>query len=164
MSAHAFSFAYQERLGSSCASVGGYFFQWYYLNSIQLVFAAAYQGVRPLAQVDQILRDTAHSFEKKIKEFSDGESLYKRSFGNVGLQNMAYISHCPFVLNVQSLTTHWSTTAAGMYLMMLSLKSLIALHTASQSQHQDSRWSPRKSQRRRTLRQVVAHTMRSRYY
>lgn len=68
----------QERLGSTCASVRGYCFQWYYLNSLQLVFAAAYQGVRQIAQIDQILKDTAHCFEKRVKEFPNGKFFYNR--------------------------------------------------------------------------------------
>ncbi|KAL8428810.1 hypothetical protein ACSSS7_006995 [Eimeria intestinalis] len=57
----------EERVGSSCASLGGYCFQWFYLNSIRLIFVAAYRGVRHVAQVDHLLQQTARAFENHIQ-------------------------------------------------------------------------------------------------
>ncbi|KAL8273037.1 hypothetical protein Esti_003090 [Eimeria stiedai] len=56
----------EERVGSTCASLGGYCFQWSYLNSLQLIFVAAYRGVRHVAKVDRLLQQTAGAFEHHI--------------------------------------------------------------------------------------------------
>lgn len=57
----------EERTGSTCASIGGYCFQWYFLNSLRLIFVAAYRGVRHLALIDSLLQQTAAAFEKHLK-------------------------------------------------------------------------------------------------
>ncbi|OEH73927.1 signal recognition particle receptor alpha subunit [Cyclospora cayetanensis] len=57
----------EERVGSTCASIGGYCFQWFCVNSLQLIFVAAYRGVRTLAVVDQLLQQTAQAFEQRLK-------------------------------------------------------------------------------------------------
>ncbi|KAL8453791.1 hypothetical protein Emed_000732 [Eimeria media] len=57
----------EERGGSTCASLDGYCFQWFFLNSLQLIFVAVYRGVRHVAQVDDLLQRTAHAFEHHIQ-------------------------------------------------------------------------------------------------
>ncbi|KAL8424859.1 hypothetical protein Efla_001664 [Eimeria flavescens] len=59
----------EERIASTCASIGGYCFQWFCLNSLQLIFVAAYRGVRHLALIDQLLQQTAQAFEHQLKSF-----------------------------------------------------------------------------------------------
>lgn len=66
----------QERVGSTCASIGGYCFQWFCLNSLQLIFVAAYRGVRHLALVDQLLQQTAQAFEHHLKGVNNGNYFH----------------------------------------------------------------------------------------
>lgn len=71
----------EERVGSTCASIGGYCFQWFCLNSLQLIFVAAYRGVRHLAVMDQLLQQTAQAFENHLKSV-DNVLDYPLKMGN----------------------------------------------------------------------------------